>query len=584
MRIALAVAALFACVTTVAQVNGGGVSLPQELERIAERYSVFIAYASSTVRDARVVSGYTPRGLEHDLSTVLRPFGLTYARVGEQYVVTAATPQLTSVTGFVEDRQTGERLYGATVYAIEAQRGTSTNAYGYFSLTGLDPADRVVVRYLGYAADTVGVAAMGNRTTAILLRPDLELQTVEVLSEIAVGETRSPLEGASLTPQILERSMLLNGRRDVNSWLSTQAGVQSAANGYRGYGFRGADPEHNLTLLDDANLYLPSHAAGYFSIIQSEALRSWRVHRDAGPARYGDRIGGVLDLRLREGNRNERNSSINVGLTDVAATTEGPLRRGSYFVSGRRALTDAWLAVLRPDSRQRLEAAPEISFGFYDVAAKVNQQIDDRQRVYASVFLGRDSYRDAATVFDADPSSGTRYIDRSRRVWRNFLASARHSVALGDRWFANSTLTVSDFRYVATDDAELTITPVDAVDSARVFADTTVYDSRIRDFGMKSDLQYALSTSSTVTFGVDATAHRFAIASLSRDSDDAFPADPTLRPVVTVDASAYLSLDYSPHERLNATLGLRLSSQIAKQGTFLAPLPRASVTYQLSPR
>ena len=583
MRTLLTVTAVLLCAVARAQGTSGGVPLAEELERIARHYGANVAFSSTLVEDVGVVPAYVRSSLPADLEAALTPFGLTYARIGQQYVVTAGPPPRITLTGFVEDRQTGERLVGATVYVVGEQRGTSSNAYGYFSLPEVRPDDRVAVRYIGYRADTAIARDLASGAVTVALRPDLELRTVEVL-RTATTDAPVPLDGESLSPELLDRTQLLNGRRDVNSWLSTRAGVQSAANGYRGYGFRGADPEHNLTLLDDANLYLPSHAEGYFSIIQSEALRSWRVHRDAGPARYGDRVGGVLDLRLREGNRNARRSSVNLGISDVAATTEGPLGRGSYFLSGRRALSDVWLDVLLPDERQRVGASPEISFGFFDVAAKVNQPIDDRQQLYASVFVGRDRYRDAATVFGADATESSRYVDRSRRTWQNVLGSLRHSIALGDRWFANSTLTVSDFRYVSTDDAELTVTPVDTSLAQAVLADTTVYDSRIRDLGLKSDLQYAISTASTLTFGVDATAHRFAISSLSRASSDAFPLDPTLRPVVTLDASAYVSVDYRPSERLHMTAGLRLSSQIARAGTFVAPLPRASISYALSPR
>ena len=564
----------------------GGSALARELDRIADRYDARVAYASQLVDVSGAVAPYRAVSLEADLAAVLTPHGLRYVRVGRQYVVAAAAPSdPLTVAGFVEDGTSAERLVGATVYAVDARRGVSTNAYGYFSLQEVDPDERLVIRYLGYAPDTVLAGALASGSRTVRLRRDLELLTVEVLGALGAG---LPVEGEALSPRVLDRTQALNGRRDVNSWLSVQPGVQSAASGYRGYGFRGADPEHNLTLLDDANLYLPSHAAGFFSIIQGESLRSWRVHRDAGPARYGDHAGGVLDLRLREGNRNARASSVNVGLSDVSAATEGPVGRGSYFVSGRRALSDFWLEALRPSARQRREALPEISFGFYDLAAKVNQELDERQSVYVSLFLGRDRYRDAATVFASGPADNTRYTERSRRVWQNALASARHSIALGDRWFVNSTFTLSDFRYNATDDAELAVTPADrgaggAPDSAEVFTDTTVYDSRIRDLGLRTDLQYALSSASIVTFGIDATAHRFELSSVSR-TDDAAPGPPVLQPVVTLDLSSYLSLDYRPTDRLRANVGVRVSSQLGGDETFVAPLPRASLAYRLAPR
>ena len=584
MRIALLTVFLLPAFLAGAQSLPAGTPIREVLQAIAARYDVNLAYGSEAVADRALKAPYRLRSLQTDLPAVLRPEGLRFERVGAQYVITVARVRPISVSGFVEDRQTGERLVGATVYALSATRGGSSNGYGFFSLTELLPDDRLVFQYVGYASDTLPARELAAGPKPIRLRPNLRLSTVEITEQVTSSDPL-PVEGVALSPKLLDRTQLLNGQRDINSWLAHRAGVTSAANGYRGYGLRGADPEHNLTLLDDANLYLPSHAVGFFSIVPGAAVRSWRLYRDAGPARYGDRVGGVLDIRLKEGNRRERAASLDFGISDVTATTEGPLGNGSYFVSGRRALSDFWLDILRPDDRLRLESRPEVSFGFFDVAAKVNQRIGERQQLYASVFVGRDRYCDAARAFSADATELRSFTDRSRRVWQNVLGSVRHSVVLGDRWFANSTLTASDFNVLATDDVELRVTPVGEPDSARVFADTTVYDSRISDLGFKSDLQHALSPEFLVTLGVDATLHRFALSSVSLEAFEDFIGDPRApTPTFTLDFSAYLSFDFRPSERFTANFGLRLSSQLSQWSPQLAPLPRGRVDYRLTDR
>ena len=584
MRTALLTSFLLVAFGLAAQTLPAGTPMAEVLDAIAERYDVNVAYGRGAVADRTLREDYRMRSLRTDLPAILRPAGLRFEQIGLQYVVTAVRPRPISVSGFVEDRRTGERLVGATVFALSTMRGGSSNGYGFFSLTELAPDERLVFQYIGYAPDTVAASALATGPTAVRLRPNLELRTVEITERVTSADPL-PVEGVSLSPKLLDRTQLLNGQRDVNSWFAHRAGITSAANGYRGYGFRGADPEHNLTLLDDANLYLPSHAVGFFSIVPGAAVRSWRLYRDAGPARYGDRVGGVVDLRLKEGNRRQRSGSLDVGVSDVTATAEGPLGSGSYFVSGRRALSDFWLDVFRPDERLRLEGRPEVNFGFFDVAAKVNQRIGERQQVYASVFVGRDRYRDAARAFATEDGLSRSLTDRSRRVWQNVLGSVRHSVVLGDRWFANSTLTVSDFNVLATDDVELRVAPVGSPDSARIFADTTVYDSRISDLGFKSDLQRALSPEFLVTLGVDATLHRFALSSVSLEEFEDFIGDPRASaPVYTLDLSAYLSFDYAPSDRLNANLGIRLSSQLSRWTPKLAPLPRVRVDYRLTER
>ncbi len=567
------------------QAGGRGRSVAAELDLIGERYNIFIAYSTLTVGELGPVPSYQPTTLTADLTTVLSPHGLKYTQIGRQYVVTLAPQSLRSVVGFVEDKGTRERLVGATVYAIKGGRGVLTNGYGYFSLTDLDPSEQLVFRYLGYPADTFRVDRLRESPAMVRLTPSLELLTVEVLGRVS-SVAGTSVEGESLNPGILEHTELINGRRDLNSWLSLQPGVQSATGGYRGFAFRGADPEHNLTLLDDATLYLPSHAVGFFSIVPGEAIRSWKLYRGAGPAKYGDRVGGVLDLRLREGNRLKRSSNISLGLSDIAGTTEGPVGKGSYFVSARRGLTDFWLDLLRPDNRVSRGIRPEIDFGFYDLAAKVNQPIGERQQLFASVFVGQDRYSDAATVYEGDASKIAGYTDRSTRSWGNVLGSVRHNVILGDRWFANSTLTLSDFRFSAFDLVQATVQQREQPDSITVATSQNVFDSRIRDFGLKSDLQYAISKEAIMTFGVDATVHRFNITNgaqtAASDGGDTPPSTvPTLARVNTLDLSTYLSFDYTPNDRLSTSLGFRWSSQLSGSRPYQAPLPRASATYKL---
>ena len=584
MRVVLAICLLFGPGLALAQVLPAGSPVSEALDAIAKRYGVNVAYSGSAVAGRELAAALELQRLDDDLEAVLTPVGLRHARVGRQYIITVAPVRRIGVSGFVEDRETRERLVGATVYAVGARRGGASNGYGFFRITDLDPGERLVIRYLGYAPDTVPAAAFSPGPATVALRQSLQLLTVEV-TENVTSTAPVHVEGVGLSPKLLDRTQLLNGSRDVNSWLAHRAGVVSAANGYRGYGFRGADPEHNLTLLDDANLYLPSHAVGYFSIVPGAAVRSWRLYRDAGPARYGDRVGGVLDLRLREGNRLERGGSVDLGISDVTGTYEGPLGNGSFFVSGRRALSDFWLDVFRPDDRVRLEARPEVNFGFYDVAAKVNQRIGERQQVYASVFFGRDRYRDAARAFLADADEIEGFTSRSKRVWQNALGSVRHSIVLGDRWFANSTLTVSDFRYASSDSEERSVAPLSAPDSARVTPTSAVYDSRIRDLGLKSDLQYALSPEFVATLGVDGTLHRFSLDYFSQASAETAPegrARPA--PVFTLDFSTYISFDYRPSPRLHATGGLRLSSQLSRWGALVAPLPRFRAEYALTER
>ena len=568
-----------------AQVDGASVNtLRGQIERIEDAYRVKVAFATSLLPDTTVRFALDGTGAREELGRLLRPHRLTVEEVGTQFVVVPYVERLRSLTGFVIDGTSEERLVGATVYAILAQRGVTTNGYGYFSVTELQPEERVVVRYVGYNSDTFALRKVLRQPAVLSLTPNLELQAVEVRAK-STQPLRLPAIGRALPPSQLTASQFLRGREDVNSWLSLQPGVASAAGGYRGYGIRGADPEHNLTLLDDATLYLPSHGVGYFSIVPGEAIRSWRLEADAGPASYGDRVGGVLDLRLREGSRQRLGGELNVGISDVGLTYEGPLGKGSFFTSARRGLTDFWLSALRPAIR--VNERPDLDFTFYDLALKVNHPLGRRQQLLGSVFVGRDDYSDEAQVAAADQTSDYSYRDRSDRAWNNLLGSLRYTALVKERWFVNTTLTFSDFRYLADDLYELTTRPFATPDSVTVARASNVFDSRIRDVGLKADIQYALSTRAVAHLGVDAVAHTFSIrnwATQSASSDPLPTTVPTLPLEHTVDLSHYLSLDLDPLPALSLQLGVRVATQLSSERGYTGILPRLHGSYVLHPR
>lgn len=90
--------------------------------------------------------------------------------------------QKITVSGFVKDGRTKEALIGASVVLTQSQRGTSTNQYGFFSLTAnaTDTID-LLISYQGYQVQPKKIFSRSN------VQLDVELESASSnLSEVVV--------------------------------------------------------------------------------------------------------------------------------------------------------------------------------------------------------------------------------------------------------------------------------------------------------------------------------------------------------------------------------------------------------------
>ncbi len=574
----------FSCLTLL--VRAQEATLVDHLDEAADKYGYSLVYSSASIPDTVFVYIFDDSASAKTcFGELTEPFGLTYNFLANQVILTATKKQLITFSGFVEDVNSGERLVGAAVYLQNSPRGTYTNGYGYFSLQNLDAKDTVTIKYLGYPAKRVSAkAALSGRTT-VRLRPSYQLDLVEIFP---VDEELSQLSnaGKSVPLGLIRKTEFIRGQPDLNAWLNLQPGVTSAPLGFGGYSIRGADPSQNLILLDDATLYLPSHLGGYMSVVPGEAIKSVQLYKNAGKARYGDRVGGVLDIRLRDGSNEKRKTNVNFGLSDLSFNTEGPIGKGSYFFSGRRGLTDFWLKALRPTIQPQQTNIPNIDYTFYDIAAKINYPLGPRQRIHASVFMAKDEYDefDEATRFVG--SSQNQFTDRSIRTWSNLVSSLRYNLTIGSRWFANTTLTASQFNYDALDVFAET-QGINTPSTTFEFEDS-FFGTRLRDLSLRQDVEFAWKEGLSLKLGADAVQHRFEVGTLREDTTGVGVVTERdynqlkLPEVNTYDLSSYGYVDWQVSSKLGLNLGLRVSGQLGGEETFLAVLPRISFDYKYS--
>lgn len=351
-----------------------------------------------------------------------------------------AAPEASSetVNGFVRDALSGETLIGANVVVVDGAaegRGTATNVQGFYTLGNL-PTDSLTLRfsYIGYASQTRRVALAPGET----LRLDMELSPEAALQEVVV-EADTPIEesaavGTVDVPMRLVKDLPTAFEADLFRSIQLLPGVKASSDFSSGLYIRGGSPDQTLILLDGTTVYNPTHFFGFFSTFNTDAIKDVRLYKGAYPATYGGRLGSVIDIYNRDGNRNDVAGNVSVGLLASRVGIEGPLpgvESGSFSFNARRSTLEPLLAALRENLDQ--DGIPD-KFYFYDLNAKVGADLSPRDRVSIAAYAGRDIVGvpfGESSQFDLD--------------YGNRTLSASYNRILGETTFLQTRATASRY-------------------------------------------------------------------------------------------------------------------------------------------
>ena len=275
------------------------------------------------------------------------------------------------ISGTIKDVATGEDLIGATIVVDGMlNTGTISNSYGFFSITLLENNYKIRFQYVGYETQFVELSLTENK------RLDIELKeiTIELGNIVVTGEradknvTSVEMGNVKLTPKQVESIPVLFGEQDILKTVQLTPGVKPAGEGNSGFYVRGGGIDQNLILLDEAPVYNASHLLGFFSVFNSEAIKSANLMKGSIPAEFGGRASSVFDIKMKDGNMKKYGVSGNVGLISSSVAVEGPIvkDKGSFIVSGRRTYADMFLVF------SKNEDIKQTTLYFYDLNLKSN--------------------------------------------------------------------------------------------------------------------------------------------------------------------------------------------------------------------
>nr|WP_226905014.1 TonB-dependent receptor [Pedobacter schmidteae] len=432
-----------------------------------------------------------------------------------------------TINGNVTDAKTGETLIGASVkLSGSSSAATVTNSYGFYSINTLQGSYEISVSFIGYKTIKQSIQINKDSRLNFVLEEDNQLHEV-VISAIKRNENvSSPQMGLQkIAIQEINNVPVLLGERDVLKTLQLLPGIKSAGEGNSGFYVRGGSTDQNLILLDEAPVYNASHLLGFFSTFNSDAIKDVSVYKGGMPAQYGGRLASVLDIKMNDGNRKTYTAEGGIGLISSRLKAEGPIvkDKGSFMVSARRTYLDAFLA-LSPDS-----AVNGNTLFFYDLNAKANYQLDEKNTLYLSGYFGRDKLGISDTFgFN----------------WGNATVTLRWNHLYSNRLFSNTSLIYSNYNYVIQNFME---------------ENNFEVNSSIKDFNLKQDFEYSLSNSHNLKFGVNAIHHTIAPGKLTASASSSVN-QTTYENRKGLELATYVSDEWAVNERMNLVYGLRISS------------------------
>jgi len=460
-----------------------------------------------------------------------------------------------TVSGKITDNETGEDLLGASVSVNSGQTGTSTNEYGFFTITL--PAGKITIdfSYIGLTTKRCQFDLQADTVLNISLSSDAMTEEVIVVAGSNAEKVNSTQMGVEeLSGKEIKEIPVVFGEADVLKVLQLKPGIKNGGEGTAGLFVRGGSPDQNLFILDEAAVYNPTHLFGIFSTFNADAISNVKLYKAGFPAEYGSKLSSVIDIRLREGNKKKFVVSGGIGLISSRLMVEGPLvkDKSSFLISGRRTYVDLITSLVNKVNEDNEDWNPIPDYSFHDFNAKFNIRLSEKDRLYISAYYGRDFF-----IFKDDQI-------RFNFNWGNIASTIRWNRALTPKLFMNNSITLSDYVYKIKN----------------TFDEFGVeLGSGIRDLNLKSDYSWTPNTAHSVKYGIHGTYHFFSVNRFDAGNgqDIQFQAGNNYH---GGELAAYIADDWTVNDRFSMNYGLRLSS-FYNEKFFGGIEPRLSMKYSV---
>jgi hypothetical protein len=422
--------------------------------------------------------------------------------------LTSFSQEKFTLSGIIIDSKNNETLIGVNLYIPALKIGTTTNEYGFYSLTIPGGEHQIEISYVGY--QTIQKTINLNQNTKnnfALSEGGEELQEVVITDNKGRINTKSPeMSTNKLSIATIKKMPVVLGEVDVLKSILLLPGVTNAGEGASGFNVRGGGADQNLILLDEATIFNSSHVFGFFSVFNPDAIKDLKLYKGGIPARYGGRASSVLDIYQKDGSSKDFHVNGGIGLISSRILAEGPLvkDKGSFLIGGRASYAH-----------------------FYDLNTKLSYKLNDNNSLYLSGYFGRD-------VFSLNKSF--------TNIYGNATLNLRWNHLFSDKLFSNLSLIYSDYYYGLD---------LDFVGFK--------WDSGIRNYNIKYDFKNYISDKFKLNYGLNGIYYEFNPGTIKPSSDVSGINPDQLDKKYAFEPSVYIDAENQITQKLTVAYGLRYS-------------------------
>ena len=432
-----------------------------------------------------------------------------------------------TVSGTVRNKATGESIIGATITIKDLRETVLTNEYGFYSFRIPEGNQTLIVSYSGMKSMEIPIVLTKNVQKDIFLEPQSRTLDEVVISAPVSGRT---VTGTQMGVERLSAAEMkfipqLFGEKDPLKAIQLLPGIKAASEGSSGIYVRGGAADQNLILLDEAVVYNASHLLGFFSTFNADAVKDITVYKGGMPARYGGRLSSVIDIRMNDGNNQNLSVSGGLGLISSKLNIEGPVQkdRSSFLLSGRTTYVDLFLKLSNDSTINRNK------LGFYDLNAKMNFQMGQKDQLFLSGYFGSDHLK-------AGKDFGLR--------WGNSTATLRWNHIYNNRIFSNTSLIYSNYDYEI--DVNL------GANNLNIF-------SQIRDWNLKQELQWNAGSNHSIGMGFNTIYHTIHPGDVTSSASSNFN-EIKFQQRYSWENALFITDTWKASSRISLTYGLRMSA------------------------
>lgn len=449
---------------------------------------------------------------------------ILYALLFFTISIGAFSQQKFTLSGTVSNDSNNETLIDATVTILETNTTMTTNAYGFYSITLPEGDYTVVVSYEDFT-EVEEIISLTENTKKDFYLFDKTTETQLDEAVIVANTTKTNIKEAEMSVNKLSISTIkkmpaIMGEVDVLKSILQLPGVTTAQEGAAGFNVRGGSVDGNLVLLDEAVVYNTSHLFGFFSVFNADIIKDLKLYKGGIPANFGGRTSSVLDIYQKEGNNKEYQVNGGIGLVSSRLLVEGPIvkEKSSFVIAGRGSYAHLFL---------KLADEPNSAY-FYDLNAKLNYKLDDKNSLFLSGYFGQDNI-----------NINNSFIN----TYGNALFNLRWNHIFSDKLFSNASVIYSDYNY----GLRLKIVGID-------------WDSDIKNYNFKYDLKHYISDKLTLNYGLNSLYYQFNPGTIRPFGDSSSLNLDQIAKKYAFENALYVSAEHKLSDKISLNYGLRYSN------------------------